>query len=231
MKVHILVTGWDKERAIWGCTRLGADKVYLIVPEFTKEKIEPWVNEKTNKIAKAVGNKFSKYFPIEFVPVIYDDYLDCFKKVIKIIRKEKGNEILVNIASGSHIATSAAIFAASITKCKAYYVQPEKYDEIFKQEKFISYGGKNIVDIPLLPIAAISEIEIEILKFIGKKGALSVTELSKEAQGIFGVPTRSKFNYYVDKLGDAGFLDNELVGGKLYTKINGTGKLVLEAFC
>ncbi|MBI3413417.1 MAG: hypothetical protein HY051_05060 [Candidatus Aenigmarchaeota archaeon] len=231
MKVHILVTGWDKERAIWGCTRLGADKVYLIVPEFTKKKIESWVNEKTNKIAKSIKKGFSKYFPIEFVPVIYDDYLDCFKKVIKIIRKEKGNEILINIASGSHIATSAAIFAASITKCKAYYVQPEKYDEMFKQEKFISYGGRNIVDIPLLPIAAISEVEIEILRFIDKKGATSVTELAKEAQGIFDVPTRSKFNYYVDKLGDAGFLDNELVGGKLYTKINDTGRLVLEAFC
>ncbi len=231
MKVHILVAGWDKGRAIWGCTRLGADKVYLIVPEFTKEKIESWVNEKTNKIAKDLKKEFSKYFPIEFVPVVYDDYLDCFTKVVKIIRKEKGNEILVNIASGSHIATSAAIFAASITKCKAYYVQPEKYDDMFKQEKFISYGGRNIVDIPLLPIAAISEIEIEILRFIDKKGATSVTELAKDAQGIFDVPTRSKFNYYADKLGDAGFLDNELVGGKLYTKINDIGKLILEAFC
>ncbi len=230
MKIHILVAGWDKERAIWGCTRLGADKVYLIVPEFTKEKTDPWVNEKTRKIADEIKTKFSRYFKIEFVPVVYDDYLDCFKKIIKVIKNEKGNEILVNIASGSHIATSAAIFAASITKCKAYYVQPERYDEVFKGDRFISYGGKSIVDIPLLPISAITETEVEILEFIAKTGRVAVSELAKEAQGIFDVPTRSKFNYYVDKLGDMGFLNNGVVSGRLYTKINDTGKLILEAF-
>lgn len=109
-------------------------------------------------------------------------------------------------------------------------MQPERYDDVFRQDRFISYGGRNIVDIPLLPIAAVSEVEVGILRFIGKRGQMSVTELSKEAQGIFDVPTRSKFNYYVDKLGDMGFLDNEISGGKLYTKINGTGRLILEAF-
>ncbi|MFH0890252.1 MAG: DUF6293 family protein [Candidatus Aenigmatarchaeota archaeon] len=230
MKVHILVAGWDKERAIWGCTRLGADKVYLIVPESTKDKIEPWVNEKTKTAAMNIRDKFSKYFQIELVPVVYDDYIDCFKKTIRIIRKEAGNDIFINVSSGSHIATSAAIFAASITKCKAYSVQPEKYDEIFKSDRFISYGGKSIVDIPLLPISSISATEIEVLKFIANKGKIAVSDLAKGAQGIFDVPTRSKFNYYVNKLGDSGFLDNEMISGKLYTGINDTGKLILEAF-
>jgi len=233
MKVHILICGWDKERSIWGCMKIGADKVYIVLPnEKVKTKTDKWISDKTREIAYEIQNKFSKYFEIEMLPVAYENYLDCFKKIVKIIQKEKkkGNEVYINISSGSHIVTSAAIFAASITRCKAYYVIAEKYDELFKRrDKFISYGGKAIVDVPLLPINYISETELELLKVINKHKSISVSDLSKIAKNLFNEPTRSKFNYYVNKLADEGFLKNEIISGRMYTKITDAGKMILEA--
>lgn len=231
MKVHILVAGWDKDRSVWGCTRIGADKVYVVVPEGVKEEIDNWVNVKTMGIADGIKQKYSKYFSIEFLPVIYDDYLDCFKKMIKIMKKEKekNNEIFVNISSGSHVATSAAIFAASLMNCKAYYVLPEKYDKVLEdKDRFISYGGKVIVDIPLLPISNISPVEIELLKIIEKSGEISVSELARKSSKLFSSAARSKFNYYVTKLGELGFLSNRTVSGSIYTKIKDSGKMIIE---
>jgi predicted transcriptional regulator len=232
VKVHILISGWDKERAIWGCMHLGADKIYIVIPNASpKKEIEPWVSSKTKAIADDIKRKYSKYFQIEFLPVIYEDYLDCFKKVIRVIKKENGNEIFVNISSGSHVAASAAIFAASLMKCKAYYVLAEKYDEVFQHEdRFISYGGKSVVEVPLLPVSSISGTEIEILKIIKKDGKIAVSELAKKANTLFTIPTRSKFNYYVCKLADSGFLENKIISGKMYTKITASGKMITEAF-
>lgn len=233
MKIHILLAGWDKERAIWGCTRIGADKVYLVIPKALKHEIDAWVNEKTRKASRVLKKKFSKYFQIKFLPVIYDDYIDCFKNIIKVIlkEKEKNNEIYVNISSGSHVAASAAIFAASLTKCKAYYVLPEKYDEVFKQEdRFVSYGGKVIVPVALLPISNISKTEIDLLKLISKHDRISASDLADKGRDLFPVPTRSKFNYYISKLEDLGFVENKIISGKLYTKITDSGKMMVEAF-
>jgi hypothetical protein len=231
VKVHILISGWDKERSIWGCMRLGADKIYIIVPEPNKKKgIENWISLKTRNIAEGLKKKYSKYFEIVFLDVSYEDYIECFKKIIKIIKKENGNEIFINISSGSHVAASAAIFAASIMKCKAYYVLAEKYDEVFQQDdRYISYGGKEIVNVPLLPISSISSIEIELLKIIETGGKLPISELARKAKILFTVPTRSKFNYYVNKLADSGFLENEIISGKMYTRITNSGKMIIEA--
>jgi predicted transcriptional regulator len=233
MKVHILISGWDKERSIWGCMKIGADKVYIVLPkEKVKTKTDKWISDKTREIAYEMQKKFSKYFQIEMLPVAYENYLDCFKKIVKTIQKEKkkGNEVYINISSGSHVVTSAAIFAASITRCKAYYVIAKRYDEFFKEKgKFISYGGKAVVDIPLLPINSISETELELLKIISKHKSISVSELSRIARNLFIEPTRSKFNYYVNKLADEGFLKNEIISGRMHTKITDAGKMILEA--
>jgi predicted transcriptional regulator len=234
MKIHLLISGWDRERSIWGCMRLGADKIYVIVPEpHEREGIESWWNKKTRKVAEEMKKKFSKYFKIELLPVIYEDYIDCFKKIIKVIReeKERGNDVYVNISSGSHVATSAAIFAASLTKCKAYYVIAKRYDNVLKEkDRFISYGGRSVIEVPLLPISYMSTVEIELLKIIQKEGRIAVSELARKARNLFTVPTRSKFNYYVRKLEDSGFLDNEIISGKLYTKITDSGRMIIEAF-
>ncbi|MEM5826150.1 MAG: DUF6293 family protein [Candidatus Aenigmatarchaeota archaeon] len=230
-KVHIIISGWDKERAIWGCIRLGADKVYILIPSKTNEKIEAWINEKTRNAAVMTKKKFSKFFEIELVPIIYDDYIDCFKNIIKIIKKEEGNEIFVNISSGSHVATSAAIFAASLTGCKAYYVHPERYDEIFKKEdRFISYGGRSIVEIPLLPISQTSSIELKILKKVKEFKRISISELAIRAREIFDKPTRSKFNYYINKLVENNFLKSEKIGRRIYVELTKRGEMILEAF-
>lgn len=230
-KIHILISGWDKERAIWGCIRLGADKVYILTPSKTRENVESWINEKTRKIANSTKRKFSKFFEIELVPIIYDDYIDCFKNIIKIIRKEEGSEIFVNISSGSHVATSAAIFAASLTGCKAYYVHPKCYDEIFKKDdRFISYGGRSIVEIPLLPISQISQQELKILKKVKEFKRISISELAIKAKDIFDKPTRSKFNYYINKLVDNNFLRSEKIGKRIYVEITKSGEMIVEAF-
>jgi CRISPR locus-related DNA-binding protein len=231
MKVHILITGWDCERSIWGCMHLGADRVYLIVPDSKpKRNIETWVSQKTKNVAESVMKKYSKYFEINPVTVSYEDYLDCFRKIIRIMKKEAKNEVFVNISSGSHVVASAAIFAASIMRCKAYYVLAERYDDIFKDEgRFVSYGGKSVVDVPLLPISFISDTETEILKIIKKDGRMPVSELARKANHLFSKPTRSNFNYYVNKLAESGFLKNEISSGKMFTRITESGKMIIEA--
>src|SRR3989344_3199128 len=163
-KVHILIAGWDNDRSIYGCARLGADKVYIITPKKGGIKdVEEWVSEKSRKCAEIIKEKYSKLFSVKLVPVSYGDYAECFKAFMKIIKSEQanGSKVFVNISSGSHIVAAAGIFAASITKCRAYYILPKNYDKIFKKEdRFISYGGKSIVNIPLMPVSSLSSVEL-----------------------------------------------------------------------
>jgi hypothetical protein len=233
MKVHLLIAGWDRERSIWGCIRMGADRVYLLTPILHQaEGIESWWSLKTRKTAEEIRRKFSKFFEVRFVQVIYEDYLDCFKKIIRVLKEEKesGNKVYINISSGSHVAASAAIFAASIARCKAYYVLPQKYDEVFrKRDRFISYGGRRIVEVPLLPISSLSGVEIELLKIVKRGEKIAGPELAKEAKRIFARSSRSKINYYLRKFEDMGFVSNELKGGRLYSRITEAGKMILEA--
>ncbi len=236
MKVHILIAGWDKDRSVFGCARLGADKIYIITPKkHGRKDVEEWVSEKSRKCAEIIKEKYSKLFSVKLVPVSYGDYADCFKAFMKIIKSEQaeGNEVFVNISSGSHVAAAAGIFAASLTKCRAYYVIMKRYDEIFKKEdRFISYGGKSIVEIPLLPISFLSSTEIGLLKIISKHNSIAEPDLAKtaEAQKLFFKASRSKINYYLKKFEENGFVENKIKGGKMLTKITGSGKMIVEAF-
>ncbi len=234
MKVHILTLGWDSERSIYGCMKLGADKVYLVVPGKTKTgSIEEWWNNKTKSVGEKIIKGFSKYFEFKRLEVVYEDYFDCFRGILKTIKEEqaRGNLVYLNISSGSHILTSAAIFAASLTRAKAYYVIPEKYDEVFKkEERFISYGGREVVDVPLLPISYLLKVELKLLKIIAASNSISITELVEKARPFFKSTNRSKINYYLKKLADIGFLKTKFQSGKIFAEITDSGKMVVSAF-
>jgi len=234
MKVHILTLGWDSERSIYGCMKLGADKVYLVVPGKAKAgSIEDWWNIKTKSVGEKIIKEFSKYFEFRKIEVVYEDYFDCFRGILKTIKEEqaKGNSIYLNISSGSHIVTAAAIFAASLTRAKAYYVIPEKYDEIFKkEERFISYGGREVVDVPLLPISYLLKVELKLLKIIAAVNSISITELVDRTKPFLKSTNRSKVNYYLKKLADMGFLKTTFKSGKIFAEVTDSGKMVVSAF-
>ena len=92
-KVHILIAGWDNDRSIYGCAHLGADKVYVITPKKHGPKdVEEWVSEKSRKCGEIIKKKYSKLFSVNLVPVSYENYADCFRAFMKIIKAEQAEE-------------------------------------------------------------------------------------------------------------------------------------------
>jgi len=145
---------------------LKADKVWLLIHENSSE-------DKAGPFLKKIQNLLKK----EKIKVEIERHnrLDLFKiiKSIKdIVEKEKGNDIYVNLASGSKIQAIASMMACMMfndsKQIKPFYAEAERYPGF--EGKQMSYGVKNLMQIPTYDIHTPKSELIQALKIIKDQG-------------------------------------------------------------
>jgi hypothetical protein len=165
LRVHVAPIGFEIDRIVIPAKTRKADKVWLLIHENKSEdRARPFVEKIQKELQKA---------NIEVV-FEYHNRLDLFKiiKSIKqIIEKEKGNNIYVNLASGSKIQAIGCMMASMMFNSEKnvypFYVEAKDYVG-FKRP--ISTGVKSINDIPAYEIQIPEEKHIGALKIIKEKG-------------------------------------------------------------
>ena len=166
LRVHIAPVGFEIDRIVIPAKRLKADKVWLLIHENSSEdKAGPFL-KKIQTILKKEKIK---------VEIERHNRLDLFKiiKSIKeIVEKEKGNDIYVNLASGSKIQAIASMMACMMfnvkKEIKPFYAEAERYPGF--EGKQMSYGVKNLMQIPTYDIHTPKPELIKALKIIKDQG-------------------------------------------------------------
>jgi len=166
LRVHIAPVGFEIDRIVIPAKNLKADKVWLLIHENASEdKAGPFVE----KIKKQLSKQKIK------VVLERHNRLDLFniiKSIKEIVTVEEGNDIYVNLASGSKIQAIASMMACMMfnekKSIKPFYAEAESYPGF--EGKQMSYGVKNLIEIPTYKIHTPRPELIQSLKIINEHG-------------------------------------------------------------
>ncbi len=179
LRVHIAPVGFEIDRIVIPAKNMKADKVWLLIHENPSEdKAGPFIEKITKKLKK---EKIS-------VVLEHHDRLNLFKiiKSIKeIVKKEEGNDIYVNLASGSKIQAIASMMACMMfnenKSIKPFYAEAERYPGFEGNQ--MSFGVKNLMEIPTYQIHTPKPELIKALKIIIKQnGRLRKKDMAELAE-------------------------------------------------
>jgi len=179
LRIHIAPVGFEIDRIVIPAKKMKADKVWLLIHENPSEdKAGPFIT----KIQKQLKKENIK------IAIEHHNRLDLFKiiKSIKeIVAKEKGNDIYVNLASGSKIQAIASMMACMMfndtQRIKPFYAEAESYPGF--EGKQMSYGVKNLMEIPTYEIKTPRQELVQALKIIkDHKGRIRKKDMAELAE-------------------------------------------------
>lgn len=178
LRVHIAPVGYENERIYKPVLEMKADRVWLLV--YSKNNKAQVYQQKVEEVLKQAK--------IECKTADCDitDLYDVLKVMRKIVNEENGNEIFINVSSGSKIEAIAGMMMSMIMvdtmDIHSYYVVPEGYINEPKNGEPLSSGTKEVFPLPSYPIEKPAPQLIEILKILkGHNGRMTKKELAQEA--------------------------------------------------
>ena len=120
-KIHIVPVAFEIDRAVKPVLENGADKVYILTGAQENE------GPKSSSYAEKVKRALEKEAKIEIINYGFYDYTNIFSKLAEIGKREKDNDVLINLSSGGRIVAIAGTLAASMYGWTIYYAVPETY--------------------------------------------------------------------------------------------------------
>lgn len=178
-RVHIAPIGFEIDRIVIPAKMEKADKVWLLVHDKPHEDKAVRFVDKTTKQLEKLGIK---------VEVKRADRFELFKNiraVREIIEEEKGNDIYINVATGSKIQAIACMMACMIfndkKNIKPFYAEAKNYSG-FKGEQQTT-GWKRNIALPAYEIKIPKPELIRALRIIKEhKGKIRKKEMAELAE-------------------------------------------------
>lgn len=144
LRVHIAPYGYETTRVSYPLIHLGADRVYLIGYNG---------NDSAKKYHDEIRKELAKHPGVQVVEDFVNmwDLYACIEKFRSIVKKESGNNIYVNVSTGSKITAMAGLLTCMIWNgvAQPYYVHVSDYrviSETIRADQEISplpvYGMK-----------------------------------------------------------------------------------------
>ena len=176
LRIHIAPVGYEVDRVVFPAKQERADRVWLLVHENkSNDKAIPFVAKIIKQLEK---------LHIEVIEELHDrqDLFKIIRAVKNILEKEKGNEIYVNLASGSKIQAIGTMMACMMfnnnSNVHPFYVEAANYPG-FDAKQPLSTGIKEIVDVPPYSIKTPDQKLIDALQIIiQNKGKLTKKEMA-----------------------------------------------------
>ena len=238
LRVHIAPVGYEIDRIVIPAKQERADKVWLLVHENKSEdKAIPFVSKITKQLEK---------LRIEVIQESHDrrDLFKIIRVVKSIIEQEKGNEIYVNLASGSKIQAIGTMMACMMfnhnSNVHPFYVEAKNYPG-FDAKKPLSTGIKDIVDVPPYSIKIPDQRLVAALQIITKhNGKLTKKEMATlaEKQQLITINAQEKNHSMarfasldkniIQPLEEWGFISTKKVGRNRWITITSEGKNASE---
>ena len=178
LRVHIAPVGYEIDRIVLPAKKLRADKVILLIHNNPSK-------DKATKFYEKISLQLEK-LNIEVSTEFHDrvNLFQIIKTVKNLIKKEKGNFISINLASGSKVQAIGCMMASMMfnddKNVNPFYVEAKEY--LGFSGKPMSKGIKNIEYIPAYEIQKPEERHIQALKIIVDNGGkISKKDMAKIA--------------------------------------------------
>ena len=147
LRVHIAPVGFEVDRVVLPLTDLKADKVWLIVePNIESGKASYHYNEIKRQL--------------DSLGILFDeercnirDLFELLNIYRKIIVQEKGNQIYINVSTGTKIEAIAGTMASMIFRddtieITPYYAQPKNYEITPEKGQQFTSGYDGVIQLP-----------------------------------------------------------------------------------
>ncbi len=176
LRIHIAPVGYEVDRVVLPAKQEKADRVWLLLHENKNEdKSDPFTTKITNQLEK---------LGIEVKQEEHNrrDLFNIIRSIKNIVEKEKGNEVFVNLASGSKIQAIGTMMACMMfndnKNIHPFYVEAKTYRGVDAKQP-ISTGIKDIQDVPPYSIKIPEEKLIHALEIIKKNnGKITKKEMA-----------------------------------------------------
>lgn len=193
--------------------------LYIGIKEFPTEKVILLSPENKLEDAKKAQQELKKFsIPVQIIEMKGNIWEDLFQKIAEIKALEKGNEIIINTATGDRSSTCAATSAAFVNGLKA-----------------ISVEGNNAMLLPVLKFSyynILTEKKMGILQLLKQPGCCrSLEELSKKTK--MSLPLISYHingNLKSEGLKNLGLVETMEEKGRIAVKLSTLGRLLVKGY-
>lgn len=236
-RIHVVPLGYERERVIEPPIRLNADKIVLLSHD--EDDQEPTYHEEAREELRAANIGLQ-----ERECNIFDLYT-CLGEIAEIATDHEGDNVYVNLATGSKVTAIAGMIACMATGATPYYVSAERYspsEDEGPPEQPVSFGVRNIEELSGYPIDAPSEQDVRVLSFINREGPVSKKEIieygeANELDFVADSETNSLQGKYrrlethvIKGLKESKYVSLREQGRETYVEITEDGENTLRAF-
>lgn len=162
LRIHIVPVGFEFQRVTQPLIDKQADKVYLVT--FKKDDDAKGF---FSKIKKELSQNY-KHIQVEEVFLDIWDLYECIEEFRKIILREEGNHVYVNVSTGTKITAIAGMLSCMLWNATPYYA-PISYPD--RESK--SMPSEHVLDSKELPTYDIKKPErkyMHILELLKSNG-------------------------------------------------------------
>lgn len=195
------------------------EALYVGIKEFPTERIILITPEDRLDEAKKAQKELEKFkIPVQIIEITGNIWEEMFEKIAQIKDLEKGQDIIINTATGDRVSTCAATSAAFVNGLKA-----------------MSVDNGMVMMLPVLKFSyynMLTDRKMEILKLLNKPGCCaSLEEMSKKTK--MSLPLISYHingNLKSEGLKEMGLVDTSEDKGRIAVKLSTLGRLLLKGY-
>lgn len=230
MKIYIIPSGWDRELVVKTVFKSRADKVCLISAHKKEEHTYSKSDLITRDINTYLVQELSKFTKVEILEVNYIDFKDIAVHINDYLHKNKGNEFVINISTGSRMLAATLMVLGYMHGIDIDYSIAENHNpkimQIIEEGGDYHCGFSEILRVPSIPFSLkFSVKEKHLLLKLKEHKILSVKDFVNGAKGNAENRLRSEFHYLCRKLERQGFLKIVSNKTKFEVKLTPFGEL------
>ena len=238
LRIHIVPVGHEYDRIVIPLIQQRAERVYFLTNLAKKDTGEVYLDRIKNRLKEVGMEDFS------VVHCDIENIYDIFRHMMKIIEKERGNLIYLNLSSGKKTFTIAGTMIAMMlkeeqTEIIPYYVNPERYSSRNDNMEAMSYGVAGIYEIPTFKVDLPDESLIRVMKYISDAGIYKKREIVDfvyrekilTVKGSAAKKIMAANRQVFDKLSERGLI--RIMGARksATVKLTENGKQLVNFFC
>lgn len=238
-RVQIVPLGYERARILEPIYRLKADRVVLL-RQLTKDDYEaPFQREVIETLRE------NDRIELEIRECDLFDIDSARETIVAAIEASDGDDVYVNVSTGSKITAIAAMTACQTTDAEPFYAEPEYRDsdgELEPPDEPIVDGVGDVYSLPTFDLEGPSSEQLEILSYLSANDGATKKELirfSEERDLPFIAESESRSDegryrlletHIIGPLVEGGYVYTEKVGRQKHVYLDERGEDALRTF-
>jgi hypothetical protein len=242
-RVHVAAHGWEVARLVEPLFELKADKLVLICP-MDDAYLAAFEHDMIADL------EAMERLELELRRADFYDLDSSVQAFTQAVKDHEGDEVYINISTGTNVAAIAGMMAAQTSDATPYYVTPtltheqdiDESEDVWTPEEPIFENAGEISELPVFELQGPSSEQLQVMGFLLGKEGVTKKELIRFAESEelpFIATTEAKTDegryrllesHIIDPLTDGGYVRVEKAGRKKNVFLEQRGVDALAAF-